>query len=291
VRAAITTAATLAQQSEGVLRAYRGLVDAEPGRLPFYYADGWWKGGHPAVHDDTAEEWFGFWGYADLQDTVGYPRPVWRALETYNQALVASPKNQGFYQNEVPIEVFLQGEVSRLRVIDQDRIVLQRSGLGGGYFADTLSFEGQGLRDRELVFEFYDAAGTLLKLETLIVLTGKEPIPWPRLELKTATKDLGEGREVAVDVTLRNETVFTLGSELRYVFAPHLGWQPGEKRRAALDPRKKEQIVHDVYQVPDASHVLGLYAGADVRYGKFVTTIYDQRFLYRGKWADPIRLR
>ncbi len=83
---------TLRQQSDGVLRNYRGLLDAgAAGACPFYYADGWWKGGAPAVHDDTPEEWFGFWGYADLHDTVGHPRPVWYALTTYNEALVASP--------------------------------------------------------------------------------------------------------------------------------------------------------------------------------------------------------
>ncbi len=52
---------TLTRQSEGVLDGYRGLLDAgAAGACPFYYADGWWKGGQPAVHDDTAEEWFGF---------------------------------------------------------------------------------------------------------------------------------------------------------------------------------------------------------------------------------------
>ncbi len=283
---------TLRQQSDELLRDYRGLLDSgASGACPFYYADGWWKSGAPAVHDDMPEEWFGFWGYADGKDTVGYPRPVWHALTTYNKALVVSPRNGIFYQNQVPIEVFPQDDVVRLRVVDRDRVVFESASLPKGYFAGELSFAGEGLADRELVFEFYDAAGRLLKLETLVILTGKDPLVWPTLELRTAARELAQDRELAIDVTLKNDSALTLGSELRYVFAPHQGWARGEKRRAAIDPAQKQQVIHDVYRVPDASPVLGLYAGADVRYGKFVSTIYDQKFVYRGTWADPIRLR
>lgn len=280
---------TLKQQSDELLRDYRGLLDSgASGACPFYWADGWWKGGNPSRHDDTPEEWFGFWGYADLQDQVGYPRPVWHALRTYNQAIVASPRNGAFYQNEVPLEIFLQDDVSELRVVERDRIILRQAKLSGGDFSSVLSYAGEPLADRELVFEFYDAAGKLLKLETVVILTGKDPVVWPTLELQTPTKDLAEG-EVAIDITVRNDTGFTLGDSLRYVFAPHLGWERGEKRRASLDRGKKEQVVHDVYRVPDRSQVLGLFAGADVRHGKFVRTIYAQQLLYRGDWADPIR--
>ena len=283
---------TLRQQMDAVLRDYRGLLDAgAAGACPFYFADGWWKGGAPAVHDDTPEEWFGFWGYADPKDALGYPRPVWHALEVYNKAIVASPRNGVFYQDEVPLEVFLQDDVARLRVIDRDRIIFEKAGLPNGYFAATLSFAGGPLADRELVLEFYDAAGKLLKLETLVILTGKEPIVWPTLELRTASRDLAEGGDVAIDVTLKNDTVFSLGSELRYVFAPHLGWERGERHRAAIDPQKHQQQLHEQYRVPGASQVLGLYAGADVSYGKFVRTICAQQFLYRGAWAEAMRLR
>jgi hypothetical protein len=283
---------TLRQQAEDVLQDYRELLDAgAAGACPFYFADGWWKSGAPAVHDDLPEEWFGFRGYADLADGEGYPRPVWHALAAYNEALVTSPRNGVFYQNQVPLEVFLQDDVARLRVIDRDRVIFERTGLARGSFSGTLSFAGEPLTDRELVLEFSDAAGKLLKLETLVILTGKDPVVWPTLELRTASRDLALERDVAIDVTLKNETAFTLGSELRYVFAPHVGWERGEKRRAVLDPGKREQKVHDVYRVPEASPVLGLYAGVDVSYGKFATTIYAQRFVYRGNWADAIRLR
>jgi hypothetical protein len=47
----------------------------------------------------------------------------------------------------------------------------------------------------------------------------------------------------------------------------------------------------DSYVYPVESPLLGLYAGAEVSYGKFVKTIHDQQLIYRGTWADPIRLK
>ena len=45
------------------------------------------------------------------------------------------------------------------------------------------------------------------------------------------------------------------------------------------------------FKLPGDCFVLGLYAGADIRYGKFTKTNYAQKFLFRGNWADPIRIK
>jgi hypothetical protein len=37
--------------------------------------------------------------------------------------------------------------------------------------------------------------------------------------------------------------------------------------------------------------MLSIFAGTDVRYGKFVKTIYAHVYLYRGDWADPLRVK
>jgi hypothetical protein len=283
---------TLETQARAMTRAYRDLLDSgAAGVCPFIYADGWWKGGEPAVHNDTAEEWFGFWGYKDLKDRSGYPRPVWHALAEYNQALVASPKNQQFYLNEVPVEAFLAPEVRRLKVIYRDAVIWQAAPDAHGYVSGTLSFAGEELKDRELVFESYNAQGRLLKTESMVVLTGKEPIVWPTLVLRTPVTDLAQAKQVPVEYEIGNNTVFSLGSELRYAFAPHNGWMPGETHRKPIDPTLKQQSVAETFRLPDDCFVLGLYAGTDIRYGKFTKTIYAQKFLFRGNWADPIRIK
>jgi hypothetical protein len=78
---------------------------------------------------------------------------------------------------------------------------------------------------------------------------------------------------------------------LRTVFAPHNGWEPGETHQQAIDPKLKQQSVTESFKLPESCFVLGLYAGTDIRYGKFTKTIYAQKYLFRGNWADPIRLK
>ena len=283
---------TLETQALAMTRAYRGLLDSgAAGVCPFIYADGWWKGGEPAVHNDVAEEWFGFWGFKSLNDRIGYPRPVWHALADYNQAIVASPKNQQFYRNEVPVEAFLGPRVKRFRVVYQDAVLWEAAPDAHGYLSGKLSFAGEDLKDRELVFESYDAQGRQLKWESVVVLTGKDPVVWPTLELRTPVADLGNAKEVPVEYVVTNNTVFSPGGELRYVFAPHKGWDPGETHRRPIDPQRTEQSVSDTFRLPDDCFVLGLYAGFDIRFGKFTKTIYAQKYLFRGPWADAIRIR
>ncbi|MGB8260994.1 MAG: hypothetical protein WCE75_11610 [Terracidiphilus sp.] len=287
---------TLEEQARAMVAAYRALLDSgATGLCPFYYADGWWKGGEPAVHNDAAEEWFGFWGFKDLNDKIGYPRPAWHALANYNLALVTSPKNHQFYQNEVPVEAFVQPEVKRFRVVTGDAVLWEAAPDARGYVAGKLSFAGEELKDRELVFESYDARSRLIKQESVVVLTGKDPVDWPTLELRTPATDLGQSlaqsKDLRVEYRLTNPGVFALGGQLRAIFAPHKGWEPGEQRVQPIDPALKQQTVAMSYTVPDECFVLGLYAGADIRYGKFTRTVYAQKFLFRGNWADPIRLK
>jgi len=283
---------SLEQQAEAMVRYYRDILDAgATGLCPFYYADGWWKSGAPAIHNDEAEEWFGFFGFRDLKDTLGYPRPAWHALKRYNQALVTSPKNQRFYLNEVPFEAFCQPNVRKLRLVHEDRILRELAPDKHGHAAASLSFRGEGLKDRELVIEAYDARGSLLKVETIIVLTGSEPVRWPTLELRVRAADLENIREIPVEVSLHNDSPFTLGGEVRYAFSHHKGWDRAEARTKRIDPNLKHASFSDAYQLPDDAPMLAVYAGAEARFGKFSTTIHAHRYLYRGTWADPIRIK
>jgi len=206
-------------------------------------------------------------------------------------ALVTSPKNQMFYSNEIPLEMFLQDNVASIRIIYHDRIVYSKKEITSNHLLDNLSFTDKEITDRELIFEFYDQKGALLKLESIIVLTGEKEVEWPTISLSTDMKDLNENKEIKIKLNLKNGDVFTLGNEVRYLFSHHIGWTHGELRQWAIDPGKKEQTFQDGYSIPDESPLLGLYVGVDIRYGKFIKTIYDHQFVYRGDWADPIRLK
>ena len=158
------------------------------------------------------------------------------------------------------------------------------------YLVDTISFEGEGLRDRELVFEFYDKDGELLKFESIVVLTADKPVKWPTVTLSTPVDNLEEGQHVTLTIKLENGSVFSLSNEVRYLYHTHIGWSRGERKRWAIDPALKSQTMTDRYAVPDESLVLGLYVGTEISYGKFVKTIHDEQLIYRGSWADPIRI-
>ena len=200
---------TLIEQMNMLPWYYRELLDAgATGASPFYYADGWWKGQEPSQHNDTPEEWFGFWGYSDLEDKVGYPRPVWHAVKQYNSALISSPRNQMFYKNVVPVEIFLQPGVDSIRVLYQDTIVYTRNNVTSEYLNDSISFTGQGLSDRELIFEFYNKNKELMKLESIIVLTGDKDIQWPSIAINTELNDLDESELVAIELEVINDSIF-----------------------------------------------------------------------------------
>jgi len=279
---------TLRQQADAMTQYYRDFLDAGgTGLCPFYYADGWWKAGNPAVHDDEAEEWFGFLGFASLKDATGHPRPAWHALAHYNQALVASPKNHAFYRNVVPLEAHCQPGVKRLRVVFRDRVLLEAVPDARGLATGELGFPGEGLTDRELVVEALDAAGRVVKWETLVVLTGKDPIEWPRLELTAGVAGLGGEAEVPVTFRLGATGPFQVDGDLRYAFSAHKGWEPAETRARRIVPGTP---VADTFRPWAGCPVLAVYGGVDLRFGKFVKTVTARRFLYPGTWADPLRV-
>ena len=283
---------SLQEQADAMVRYYRDILDSgATGLCPFYYADGWWKSGAPETHNDEAEEWFGLFGFRDLKDAVGLPRPAWHALKQYNKALITSPKNQQFYQNEVPLEAFCQPEVRKLRVIHQDGVLLEATPDPRGHVTGHLSFPGEGLKDRELVFESLDGRGRLVKVETITVLTGRDPIQWPTLELHTGATDLQGLRDVQVEISIHNATGFSLDDSARAAFSFHKGWDRAEARTRRIDPKLKDQTYSETYRLPEGCPMLAIYAGAEIRFGKFRRTISAHRYLYQGSWADPIRIK
>ena len=283
---------TLIEQMEILPWYYRQLLDAgAAGACPFYYADGWWKGGEPAKHNDTPEEWFGFWGYRDLEDTIGYPRPVWNEMKKYNNAIISSPKNQMFYKNEVPLEIFLHPDVKSMNVLYNDRIIYSQKDITNNYLKDLIPFAETDLTDCELIFEFYDENNEILKLESIIILIGEKEVEWPKVTITTPLKNIKDNKEINIEIKLENNSVFTLDKEVRYLFSTHIGWSRGERRSWTINSELQNQSFKDSYTLSEESPLVGLYVGTEITYGKFVKTIHDQKLIYNGSWADPIRLK
>jgi hypothetical protein len=281
---------TLEAQKEGVIRNYRGLLDAgATGACPFYYADGWWKGGHPAVHDNTPEEWFGYWGYSDLADSVGTPRPVWYALVNYMKALVVSPKNQQQYGKTIPLDIFLDKQVRKVVVKLHDSILYAHEIAAEGFLTDSIGYMSKGMEDAELVFEFYDAQGQVLKTENIYVLLSGNPVVLPRLTLDvTPADDLNSSGKCKMKISISNLGNFQLVSDLKYNINWHIGWESGLEGITDMKDLRDKLGFEVISDIPPNSQVMVASAGATVKYGKFTMRIHDGKMVYRGKWYEGI---
>lgn len=282
---------TLKAQAEHVIKNFSAVLDGgAAGACPFYYADGWWKAGDPAKHSPEPEEWFGYWGYSGTEDTIGYPRPVWYEIKKYNQAIITSPRNQQIYSNEVTVEIFLNENVKEVRAIYDDKIILNKKSIEKSHFTDFINFTENDIKDREVVFEFYDNIGQLVKYETVLFLTSNQLVELPVLSLEIKETDISKSKASKAVVTIENRSKFTLGNQIYYLFSHHIGWDSGLNGTKAIDPKAVQTKLQLIYDIPVDCRVLTVSAGIDIRYGKFVKRIHTEKILYAGNWANAIKV-
>jgi len=285
---------TLKQQSDGLIANYRDLIDAGAvGMCPFYYADGWWKGGDKNSHAlDQPEEWFGFWGYSDFKDKYGSPRPVWFAMRDYMKGLIISPKNISMHTGtSIPLELYNDKEVKKVVVKFLDKIIYSKNISSEGYFADQLTINPAGLEDMELAFEFYDKENTIIKNESINILASKTAFELPKLTIEvTPGQDLNEGKIASIKTKIETNEKFKLMGDLKLSYNTHLGWEVGPQATVSIKEQldKKTITSENFFTIPDNSWVVNASAGVSVQYGKFIFRIHDQKIIFRGNWAKEV---
>jgi len=285
---------TLTQQRDGLIANYRDLLDAGAvGMCPFYYADGWWKGGDPLTHNrEQPEEWFGFWGYSDVNDKYGSPRPVWFALRDYMKALIISPKNNTIYAtNTIPLELYTDNEVKKVVVKVNDKEVYSQKLSKEGYFADQLSLAPNGVEDMELAFEFYDQHDNMIKTESILILASSKAIELPKLSIEvTPGSDLNAATNASIKTTIEARKNFKIKDDLKVSFNTHLGWDVGQQRSVSIVDQlgKKTIYSESFFSIPDNCWVVNASAGVTVQHGKFTFKIHDQKIIFRGDWAKEV---
>lgn len=285
---------TLKQQSEGLISNYRDLIDAGAvGMCPFYYADGWWKGGDKSDHSlDQPEEWFGFWGYSDLNDKFGSPRPVWFAMRDYMKGLIISPKNKSMHTNtKIPLELYNNKDVQKVVVKFRDKVIYTANITSEGYFADQLTIDPVGIEDMELAFEFYDNDNKIIKSESINILASKTAFELPRLTIEvTPGKDLNKGKIASIKTKIETKENFKLVDDLKLSYNTHLGWEIGPQASVSIDDQLDKKIItcENFFNIPDNCWVVNASAGISVQYGKFIFKIHDQKIIFRGDWAKEV---
>ncbi len=285
---------TLTQQADGLISNYRDLIDAGAlGMCPFYYADGWWKGGASEIHNmDQPEEWFGFWGYSDVNDKHGSPRPVWFAMRDYMKALIISPKNKDIYiGTKIPLEIFTDKEAKKVMLKLNDKVLYSKNISKEGYFSDEIAIAPKGIEDMELAFEFYDKKNNLIKTESIMILASEKPIDLPKLSIEvTPDKDLNSGKIASIKTTIETKEKFKLVDDLKVSFNTHLGWEVGPQANVSVKDQLEKKIItaENFFNIPDNCWVVNASAGVLVQYGKFSFRIHDQKIIYRGDWAKEV---
>ena len=238
---------TLKQQSDGLISNYRDLIDAGAvGMCPFYYADGWWKGGNKSDHSlNQPEEWFGFWGYSDLNDKYGSPRPVWFAMRDYMKGLIISPKNNSIHtQTYIPLELYNNKEIKKVVVKFRDKVLYSKSITKEGYFADSFTINPDGIEDMELAFEFYNKANQIIKSESINILASNGPFELPKLTIEvTPGKDLNDGKIASIKTKIETTNNFKLVGDLKVNYNTHLGWETGSQVSVSIQDQVDKKII------------------------------------------------
>ncbi len=285
---------TLKQQSDGLISNYRDLIDAGAvGMCPFYYADGWWKGGDKNSHSlDQPEEWFGFWGYSDMNDKYGSPRPVWFAMRDYMKGLVISPKNNSIHiGTSIPLELYNDKDIKKVTVKFLDKVIYSMNIISEGYFADQISIDPVGIDDMELAFEFYGKDNKIIKNESIQILASKTAFELPKLTIEvTPGKDLNDGKIAGIKTKIETKENFKLPGDLKVSYNAHLGWEVGPQASVSMKDQSDKKIItsENFFPIPENCWVVNASAGISVQYGKFIFRIHDQKIIFRGNWADEV---
>jgi hypothetical protein len=285
---------SLKQQSDGLISNYRDLIDAGAvGMCPFYYADGWWKGGDKNAHGlDQPEEWFGFWGYSDLSDKYGSPRPVWFGMRDYMKGLVISPKNNTIHTGtSLPLELYNDKDVRKVIIKHLDKVLYTKAISSEGYFADQLPINPYGLEDMEFTFEFFDKNNKTIKTESIHILASKTAFELPKLSIEvTPEKDLNEGKIASIKTKIDTKENFKLLGDIKVSYNTHLGWEVGPQASISIKDQADKKVItsENFFNIPENCWIVNASAGISVQYGKFIFRIHDQKIIYRGNWAREV---
>ncbi|MBN2143066.1 MAG: hypothetical protein JW774_00435 [Candidatus Aureabacteria bacterium] len=115
------------EQQEGVLYMYREAFNGgATGACVFEWIDEWWKnfnhGSDWDVHEPAdPEEWFGICYYDENGELQ--KKPVYSALQEFNQAICVTPKDSEKVSKSSPVEIYTEEDIKEVSVsvgINQD---------------------------------------------------------------------------------------------------------------------------------------------------------------------------
>lgn len=270
---------SLSEQESGDVYMYKSLVDGGAnGACIFNYSDGWWKADDEFVHSDLPEEWFGLIEYSSLSDKQGHERPVWKAIRDFQSAIIAQPRSEEIYIDKVPVEIFFNDTIKKIKVLLEDKLIYQRD-MTDDYLLDTLEIDYKDVKDVRLVFNCYDDKNNLIKTEEKSILITATELTLPTLQL-SVNSNCWQTNQVNVTYKVTKSTDFTVSPTFDYVYYPHIGFDYGQKFSSIIGNQNQVEI-SGRHSISGNIDVFTVGAAFNIYYNGFQKRIFNQMTISR----------
>ncbi|WP_349944883.1 glycoside hydrolase family 5 protein [Bacteroides cellulosilyticus] len=270
---------SLSEQESGDVYMYKSLVDGGAnGACIFNYSDGWWKADDEFVHSDLPEEWFGLIEYSSLSDKQGHERPVWKAIRDFQSAIIAQPRSEEIYIAKVPVEIFFNDTIKKIKVLLEDKLIYQRD-MTDDYLLDTLEIDYKDVKDVRLVFNCYDDKNNLIKTEEKSILITATELTLPTLQL-SVNSNCWQTNQVNVTYKVTKSTDFTVSPTFDYVYYPHIGFDYGQKFSSIIGNQNQVEI-SGRHSISGNIDVFTVGAAFNIYYNGFQKRIFNQMTIFR----------
>lgn len=270
---------SLSEQESGDVYMYKSLVDGGAnGACIFNYSDGWWKADDEFVHSDLPEEWFGLIEYSSLSDKQGHERPVWKAIRDFQSAIIAQPRSEEIYIDKVPVEIFFNDTIKKIKVLLEDKLIYQRD-MTDDYLLDTLEIDYKDIKDVRLVFNCYDDKNNLIKTEEKSILITATELTLPTLQL-SVNSNCWQTNQVNVTYKVTKSTDFTVSPTFDYVYYPHIGFDYGQKFSSIIGNQNQVEI-SGRHSISGNIDVFTVGAAFNIYYNGFQKRIFNQMTISR----------
>ena len=270
---------SLSEQESGDVYMYKSLVDGGAnGACIFNYSDGWWKADDEFVHSDLPEEWFGLIEYSSLSDKQGPERPDWKAIRDFQSAIIAQPRSEEIYIDKVPVEIFFNDTIKKIKVLLEDKLIYQRD-MTDDYLLDTLEIDYKDVKDVRLVFNCYDDKNNLIKTEEKSILITATELTLPTLQL-SVNSNCWQTNQVNVTYKVTKSTDFTVSPTFDYVYYPHIGFDCGQKFSSIIGNQNQVEI-SGRHSISGNIDVFTVGAAFNIYYNGFQKRIFNQMTISR----------
>ena len=270
---------SLSEQESVDVYMYKSLVDGGAnGACIFNYSDGWWKADDEFVHSDLPEEWFGLIEYSSLSDKQGHERPVWKAIRDFQSAIIAQPRSEEIYIDKVPVEIFFNDTIKKIKVLLEDKLIYQRD-MTDDYLLDTLEINYKDVKDVRLVFNCYDDKNNLIKTEEKSILITATELTLPTLQL-SVNSNCWQTNQVNVTYKVTKSTDFTVSPTFDYVYYPHIGFDYGQKFSSIIGNQNQVEI-SGRHSISGNIDVFTVGAAFNIYYNGFQKRIFNQMTISR----------